>query len=275
LDARFPASWPSFGRTRVSSSSTGLVFVQPAPKDSPVADNRLVYLGDDPSGRPLEVIGVEDGISRFRWPTRQGDSRHGIASQIPHSIRGGKKMAKVKRTKAGTELTPVIEDVMADGAEGGYDLSTAQKEANRTSFVGTRGISASRSSSRTRAGRGPPQTCSRGTQKSECSSQGRSPPLSCVVTMTIVLATQDFDRPQLGRIRAGVGRELALVGISLVIVISFVTVPSSGASMPTTTASTASTASTTELGVNSGRPSLPGFSITSSSRRRPTSFQRS
>ena len=37
----------------------GLVFLQPAPAGSPVPEDRFVYLGDDPSGRALEVIGVE------------------------------------------------------------------------------------------------------------------------------------------------------------------------------------------------------------------------
>ncbi len=37
----------------------GLVFIQPAPDDSPVPDDRFVYLGDDPAGRPLEVVAVE------------------------------------------------------------------------------------------------------------------------------------------------------------------------------------------------------------------------
>ncbi len=36
-----------------------LVFIQPAPAGSPVPDDRLVYLGADPSGRPLEIVGVE------------------------------------------------------------------------------------------------------------------------------------------------------------------------------------------------------------------------
>lgn len=37
----------------------GLVFVQPAPSGSAVPDVRLVYLGDDDTGEPLEVVGVE------------------------------------------------------------------------------------------------------------------------------------------------------------------------------------------------------------------------
>jgi hypothetical protein len=37
----------------------GLVFIQPAPAGSPVPDDRFVYLGDDPAGRPLEVVAVE------------------------------------------------------------------------------------------------------------------------------------------------------------------------------------------------------------------------
>jgi hypothetical protein len=37
----------------------GLVIVQAAPPGSPVPDVRLVDLGDDESGRALEVIGVE------------------------------------------------------------------------------------------------------------------------------------------------------------------------------------------------------------------------
>jgi hypothetical protein len=37
----------------------GLVFTQPAPAGSPVPDDRLIYLGDDPAGRPLEVVAVE------------------------------------------------------------------------------------------------------------------------------------------------------------------------------------------------------------------------
>lgn len=37
----------------------GLVFTVPAPADSVAADDRLVFLGDDQSGRTLEVIGVE------------------------------------------------------------------------------------------------------------------------------------------------------------------------------------------------------------------------
>lgn len=37
----------------------GLVFLLPAPVDSLLTDDRLVYLGDDSVGRPLEVMGVE------------------------------------------------------------------------------------------------------------------------------------------------------------------------------------------------------------------------
>jgi hypothetical protein len=37
----------------------GLVFNVPAPAGSAATDDRLVYLGDDPSGRALEVIAVE------------------------------------------------------------------------------------------------------------------------------------------------------------------------------------------------------------------------
>ena len=37
----------------------GLVLIQPAPAGSPVPDDRLVHLRDDPAGRPLEVVGVE------------------------------------------------------------------------------------------------------------------------------------------------------------------------------------------------------------------------
>jgi hypothetical protein len=37
----------------------GLVFTVPAPAGSLAADDRLVFLGDDQSGRALEVIGVE------------------------------------------------------------------------------------------------------------------------------------------------------------------------------------------------------------------------
>jgi len=48
----------------------GLVFLQPAPAGSPVPEDRFVYLGDDPSGTPLEVIGVEleteDGQDHLR-----------------------------------------------------------------------------------------------------------------------------------------------------------------------------------------------------------------
>jgi hypothetical protein len=48
----------------------GLVFLQPAPTGSAVPEDRFVYLGDDPSGRPLEVIGVEleteDGEEHLR-----------------------------------------------------------------------------------------------------------------------------------------------------------------------------------------------------------------
>jgi hypothetical protein len=47
----------------------GLVFIQPAPAGSPVPDDRLVYLGDDPAGRPLEVVGVE-------VDSRSGNDRH-------------------------------------------------------------------------------------------------------------------------------------------------------------------------------------------------------
>lgn len=48
----------------------GLVFLQPAPAGSPVPEDRFVYLRDDPSGRPLEVMGVEleteDGQDHLR-----------------------------------------------------------------------------------------------------------------------------------------------------------------------------------------------------------------
>lgn len=37
----------------------GLVFIQPAAADSLVLDDRLVYLGEDPNGRPLEVVTLE------------------------------------------------------------------------------------------------------------------------------------------------------------------------------------------------------------------------
>jgi hypothetical protein len=37
----------------------GLVYIQQAPPDSAVPDPRLVYLGDDEAGQPIEVIGVE------------------------------------------------------------------------------------------------------------------------------------------------------------------------------------------------------------------------
>ncbi|MHB1555598.1 MAG: hypothetical protein ACYCZP_16980 [Acidimicrobiales bacterium] len=37
----------------------GLVYIQPAPPGSAVPDPRLVFLGDDEVGRPVEVIGVE------------------------------------------------------------------------------------------------------------------------------------------------------------------------------------------------------------------------
>jgi hypothetical protein len=47
--------------TRFVIEHCGLVFVMPAPGDSEVPDVRLVYLGDDGSGPPLEVMGVEMG----------------------------------------------------------------------------------------------------------------------------------------------------------------------------------------------------------------------
>jgi hypothetical protein len=37
----------------------GLVFIQGPPSGSVLPDARLVYLGDDRRGRPLEVMGVE------------------------------------------------------------------------------------------------------------------------------------------------------------------------------------------------------------------------
>lgn len=45
--------------TRFVVEHCGLVFLQPAPAGSPVPDDGLVYLGDDASGRPLEVVGVD------------------------------------------------------------------------------------------------------------------------------------------------------------------------------------------------------------------------
>lgn len=47
----------------------GLVFLQPAPAGSPVPDPRVVFLGDDASGKPLEVIGVE-------METMENDEQH-------------------------------------------------------------------------------------------------------------------------------------------------------------------------------------------------------
>lgn len=48
----------------------GLVFLQPGPAGSPVPEDRFVYLGDDPSGKALDVIGVdmdaEDGEQHLR-----------------------------------------------------------------------------------------------------------------------------------------------------------------------------------------------------------------
>ncbi len=35
-------------------------------------------------------------------------------------------MASLKRTKGGTELTPELEEALADEAEAGYDLTSAQ-----------------------------------------------------------------------------------------------------------------------------------------------------
>jgi len=37
----------------------GLIFVQSAPPSSPLQDPRLVYLGDDQTGAPIEVMAVE------------------------------------------------------------------------------------------------------------------------------------------------------------------------------------------------------------------------
>lgn len=37
----------------------GLIYIQPAPTGSGPKTDRLVYLGDDPDGRPLEVMAVE------------------------------------------------------------------------------------------------------------------------------------------------------------------------------------------------------------------------
>lgn len=35
------------------------VIRQPAPEGSPLRDDRLIHLGDDPTGRALEVVAVE------------------------------------------------------------------------------------------------------------------------------------------------------------------------------------------------------------------------
>jgi hypothetical protein len=37
----------------------GLVFDEPAPRDSPVPDDRSLFLGDDQRGVPLEIAGIE------------------------------------------------------------------------------------------------------------------------------------------------------------------------------------------------------------------------
>lgn len=38
-----------------------VIIRQPAPEGSPLQDDRLVYLGDDHTGRALEVVAVETG----------------------------------------------------------------------------------------------------------------------------------------------------------------------------------------------------------------------
>jgi hypothetical protein len=39
--------------------TTGVIFRQPAPANSPLQDDRLVFLGPDQNGVLLEVMGVE------------------------------------------------------------------------------------------------------------------------------------------------------------------------------------------------------------------------
>jgi hypothetical protein len=46
-------------RARQVVSEPYIVFRQPAPVDSPLRDDRLVFLGDDHTGRALEVMAVE------------------------------------------------------------------------------------------------------------------------------------------------------------------------------------------------------------------------
>lgn len=46
-------------RIRYVIEHSGLFFDQPAPSDAP-GESRLIYLGDDEHGVPLEIVGVEN-----------------------------------------------------------------------------------------------------------------------------------------------------------------------------------------------------------------------
>lgn len=71
--AAWEISWTrSATRHRISrrrsghvARTTGVIFQEPAPPGSPLADDRLVFLGPDEEGEMLEVMAIETDAGRL------------------------------------------------------------------------------------------------------------------------------------------------------------------------------------------------------------------
>lgn len=102
-------------RTRFVIEHAAMRFRIPPPEGS--RDERLLYLGIDADGAPLEIMAVELDAGEL----------YVIAEEVPSPVRGGSQMAKLK-TKAGTTLTRDQTEDLAAEAERGYDLTKATRE---------------------------------------------------------------------------------------------------------------------------------------------------
>lgn len=127
---------------------------EPAHEDSPLEDDRIVFLGPDPNGVMLEVVAVEieDGLliihamkmrSQYRAFLRGSKMPESTSSRSNRSSRrtsrGTQETRPGRRTsrpiavaKAGTPITEELAGRLAREAEAGYDLSRGRRVGRKS-----------------------------------------------------------------------------------------------------------------------------------------------